>query len=102
ATIMMTEAKGAFEREGQARARLAAPVSELAAGLCTGTGVSDDRRGVDALRPSAFAIARRGPHPPSAAGNRPRSDAAAATRPGRRVQSMGGRGSRPALRPAGP
>ncbi|HZA77225.1 MAG TPA: NAD(P)-dependent oxidoreductase [Acidimicrobiales bacterium] len=32
ATLMMTEVRGCLERQGQARARLAAPVSELAAG----------------------------------------------------------------------
>ena len=37
ATLMMTEARGCLEREGQARARLAAALCELAAGLRAGT-----------------------------------------------------------------
>jgi nucleoside-diphosphate-sugar epimerase len=59
ATVMMTEARGASEREGEARARLAAPVSELAARLRAGTRLSDDRGGIRRASPTAFAIAYR-------------------------------------------
>src|SRR5581483_2588429 len=45
-----------LQREGQARARVAPDVSELAAGA---RGVSDRERLLDELRPVAFAIAYR-------------------------------------------
>src|SRR5277367_726487 len=45
------------ERQGQARARLAAGAPELATGVCG--GVTDGERLLDEQRPTAFAIAYR-------------------------------------------
>ncbi len=42
ATVMMTDVRRRLEREGQARARLAAALCQLAAGFHTGTRLSDD------------------------------------------------------------
>jgi nucleoside-diphosphate-sugar epimerase len=50
ATAMMDRGEGCLEREGEARARLAAALCELAAGLRAGARLSDDRTGV---RPAA-------------------------------------------------